>query len=124
MEVTSPVLSEELHLVNLELRAGSSKEKALRNLSLRTGVEDVDTLVAMLIQAERFGTSVAASLRVHSDALRTKRRLRAEEAAAKIPVKLLFPLIFCIFPSMMLVLLGPAFIRMYRVFFPLIQSMQ
>ena len=124
MEVTSPVLSEELHLVNLELRAGSSKEKALRNLSLRTGVEDVDTLVAMLIQAERFGTSVAASLRVHSDALRTKRRLRAEEAAAKIPIKLLFPLIFCIFPSMMLVLLGPAFIRMYRVFFPLIQSMQ
>jgi tight adherence protein C len=124
MEVTSPVLSEELHLVNLELRAGSSKEKALRNLSLRTGVEDVDTLVAMLIQAERFGTSVADSLRVHSDALRTKRRLRAEEAAAKIPIKLLFPLIFCIFPSMMLVLLGPAFIRILRVFFPLVQGMQ
>jgi tight adherence protein C len=124
MESTSPVLSEELHLVNLELRAGSSKEKALRNLSLRTGVEDVDTLVAMLIQAERFGTSVADSLRVHSDSLRTKRRLRAEEAAAKIPIKLLFPLIFCIFPSMMLVLLGPAFIRMLRVFFPLVQQMQ
>jgi tight adherence protein C len=124
MEVTSPILSEELHLVNLELRAGSSKEKSLRNLSLRTGVEDVDTLVAMLIQAERFGTSVADSLRVHSDALRTKRRLRAEEAAAKIPVKLLFPLIFCIFPSMMLVLLGPAFIRIARVFFPLVQQMQ
>ena len=124
MEATSPVLSEELHLVNLELRAGSSKEKALRNLSLRTGVEDVDTLVAMLIQAERFGTSVADSLRVHSDALRTKRRLRAEEAAAKIPIKLLFPLIFCIFPSMMLVLLGPAFIRILRMFFPLVQQMQ
>jgi tight adherence protein C len=124
MEATSPVLSEELHLVNLELRAGSSKEKALRNLSLRTGVEDVDTLVAMLIQAERFGTSVADSLRVHSDALRTKRRLRAEEAAAKIPIKLLFPLIFCIFPSMMLVLLGPAFIRILRVFFPLVQGVQ
>jgi tight adherence protein C len=124
MEATSPVLSEELHLVNLELRAGSSKEKALRNLSLRTGVEDVDTLVAMLIQAERFGTSVADSLRVHSDALRTKRRLRAEEAAAKIPIKLLFPLIFCIFPSMMLVLLGPAFIRIFRMFFPIVQQMQ
>ena len=81
-------------------------------------MEDVDTLVAMLIQAERFGTSVADSLRVHSDALRTKRRLRAEEAAAKIPIKLLFPLIFCIFPSMMLVLLGPAFIRMLRVLLP------
>ncbi len=76
----------------------------------------------MLIQAERFGTSVADSLRVHSDALRTKRRLRAEEAAAKIPIKLLFPLIFCIFPSMMLVLLGPAFIRIVRIFFPLVQS--
>ncbi len=124
LELTSPVLSGELHLVNLELRAGSSKEKALRNLALRTGVEDIDTLVAMLIQAERFGTSVADSLRVHADGLRTKRRLRAEEAAAKIPLKLLFPLIFCIFPSMMVVLLGPAFIRIVRVFFPVAQSMQ
>lgn len=124
LEPTSPVLSEELHLVNLELRAGNSKEKALRNLALRTGVEDVDTLVAMLIQAERFGTSVADSLRVHSDSLRTKRRLRAEEAAAKIPVKLLFPLIFCIFPSMLVVLLGPAFIKLLRVFIPLVQSTQ
>lgn len=124
LELTSRALSEELHLVNLELRAGSSKEKALRNLALRTGVDDIDTLVAMLIQAERFGTSVADSLRVHSDALRTKRRLRAEEAAAKIPVKLLFPLIFCIFPSMMVVLLGPAFLRLLRVFIPLVQSMQ
>ena len=124
MEHTSPVLSEELHLVNLELRAGSSKEKALRNLALRTGVEDVDTLVAMLIQAERFGTSIADSLRVQSDSLRTKRRLRAEEAAAKIPIKLLFPLVFCIFPSMMLVLLGPSFIRVLRVFIPMVQSTQ
>lgn len=124
LELTSPVLSSELHLVNLELRAGSSKEKALRNLALRTGVDDIDTLVAMLIQAERFGTSVADSLRVHAEGLRTKRRLRAEEAAAKIPLKLLFPLIFCIFPSMMVVLLGPAFISIYRHFIPLAQSMQ
>jgi tight adherence protein C len=118
IKLTSPVLSEELHLVTLELRAGASKEKALRNLALRTGVEDVDVLVAMLIQAERFGTSIGASLRVHADGLRTKRRLRAEEAAAKIALKLLFPLIFCIFPSLLLVLLGPAFIQVYRILLP------
>ena len=118
IKLTSPVLSEELHLVTLELRAGASKEKALRNLALRTGVEDVDVLVAMLIQAERFGTSIGASLRVHADGLRTKRRLRAEEAAAKIALKLLFPLIFCIFPSLLLVLLGPAFIQIYRILLP------
>lgn len=118
MHLTSPTLAEELHLVNLELRAGSTRERALRNLALRTGVDEVDMLVAMLVQADRFGTSVADSLRVHSDSLRTKRRQRAEEAAAKIPVKLLFPLIFCIFPSMLLVLLGPAFISIYRVLLP------
>ena len=118
IKLTSPILSEELHLVTLELRAGASKEKALRNLALRTGVEDVDILVAMLIQAERFGTSIGASLRVHADGLRTKRRQRAEEAAAKIALKLLFPLIFCIFPSLLLVLLGPAFIQIYRVLLP------
>ena len=118
IKLNSPTLSEELHLVTLELRAGASKEKALRNLALRTGVEDVDILVAMLIQAERFGTSIGASLRVHADGLRTKRRLRAEEAAAKIALKLLFPLIFCIFPSLLLVLLGPAFIQIYRILLP------
>lgn len=120
----SEALSEELHLVTLELRAGATKEKSLRNLAMRTGVEDVDALVAMLIQTERFGTSVAASLRVHAETMRTKRRQRAEEAAAKIPLKLLFPLIFCIFPSMLLVLLGPAFIRIYRVLIPLMSGTQ
>lgn len=118
MVMTAPVVSEELHLVTLELRAGSSKEKALRNLAMRTGVEDVDTLVAMLIQAERFGTSIGDSLRVHSESLRTKRRQRAEETAAKISLKLLFPLIFCIFPALLLVLLGPAMIQIYRVLIP------
>ena len=118
IETTSKPLAEELHLVTLEVRSGSSKEKALRNLALRTGVEEVDTLVAMLIQSERFGTSIADSLRVHADGLRTKRRQRAEEAAAKITVKLAFPLIFCIFPSMLLVLLGPAMIQIYRVLLP------
>lgn len=120
MRLRSDILAEELTLVTLELRAGSSKERALRNLALRTGVEEVDTLVAMLIQAERFGTSIADSLRVHSDTLRTKRRLRAEELAAKISLKLLFPLIFCIFPTMLLVILGPAFIQIIRILMPTI----
>lgn len=113
-----PELADEFHLVTLELRAGATRERALRNLALRTGLEEVGNLVAMLVQADRFGTNVADSLRVHSDTLRTKRRLRAEEAAAKIPLKLLFPLIFCIFPSLLLVLLGPAFIRIYRILLP------
>jgi tight adherence protein C len=114
----SRILSEELMLVTLELRAGNPKERALRNLAMRTGVDDVDALVAMLIQAERFGTSIAASLRVQSDVLRTKRRQRAEEAAAKIALKLLFPLIFFIFPCLLVVLMGPAFIQIYRVLLP------
>jgi tight adherence protein C len=116
--IKSPILADELHLVTLELRAGLAKERALRNLALRTGVEDVDALVAMLIQAERFGTSIADSLRVQSDQLRTRRRQRAEEAAAKIALKLLFPLIFFIFPSLLVVLMGPAFISIYRVLLP------
>lgn len=118
MRLKSPVLGEELHLLNLELRAGSSRERALRNLALRTGLEEIDALVAILIQADRFGTSVADSLRIHSDNLRTKRRLQAEESAVKVPLKLLFPVIFCIFPSLLLVLLGPAFIGIYRVLLP------
>ncbi len=122
MAPVAPVISEELHLVTLELRAGSSKEKALRNLAMRTGVEDVDTLVAMLIQAERFGTSIGEALRVHAEHLRTRRRQRAEEAAAKIALKLLFPLIFCIFPALMMVLLGPAMIQIYRAFVPVTQG--
>jgi tight adherence protein C len=120
----SEVLSDELSLVTLELRAGSSKEKALRNLAMRTGVEDVDALVAMLIQSERFGTSIAASLRVQSEQLRTKRRQRAEETAAKIALKLLFPLIFFIFPSLLVVLMGPAIIQISRVLMPTISGIQ
>lgn len=120
----SAVLAEELQLVTLELRAGSSKEKALRNLALRTGVDDIDALVAMLIQAERFGTSIADSLRIQSEMLRTKRRQRAEEMAAKIALKLLFPLIFFIFPSLLVVLMGPAFIQIYRVLLPTMGGIQ
>ncbi|MFO7542628.1 MAG: type II secretion system F family protein, partial [Thiobacillus sp.] len=118
IRLKSEILADELHLVGLELRAGATRERALRNLAMRTGVDEVDLLVTMLVQADRFGTSIADSLRVHAESLRTKRRQRAEEAAAKIALKLLFPLIFFIFPSMMLVLLGPAFISIYRVLLP------
>lgn len=114
----SPQLSEELRLVNLELRAGAPRDRALRNLAMRTGVEEVEGFVSMIIQADRFGTSIAQSLRVHSDTVRTRRRQRAEETAAKIPLKLLFPLIFCIFPALMLVIIGPAVIQMIRIVLP------
>lgn len=116
IRLRSPELADELYLVGLELRVGLSREQALRNLALRTGLDDVAALTTMLIQTDRFGTSIADALRVHADAVRTRRRQKAEEAAAKIPLKLLFPLIFCIFPSLMLVLLGPAVISIYRVF--------
>jgi tight adherence protein C len=118
IRIKSRVLAEELHLLNLEIRAGAGREKALRNLALRTGVEEIGTFVTMLVQTDRFGTSIGEALRVFSDELRTKRKLRAEELAAKIPLKLLFPLIFFIFPSLLLVLLGPAFIQVYRILLP------
>lgn len=114
IHIKSVTLAQELQLVLMEMRAGFTKEKALRNFALRSGVEDVDTLVAMLIQSERFGTSMGDSLRVHSDNLRTKRRMAAEETAAKIGLKLLFPLIFFIFPTLLMVLIGPAGIQIAR----------
>jgi tight adherence protein C len=114
----SKALHDEFELVLLELRAGSGRDKALRNLALRTGVEDIDTLTTMLIQADRFGTSIGDSLRVYTDNLRTKRRLRAEEKAAKIALKLLFPLIFFIFPTLIIVLLGPAALQTARILAP------
>lgn len=118
MLLESPALSDEFHLVSLELRAGASRADALRNLALRVAIEDIDAMVAMLVQADRFGTSVSESLRVHAESLRTRRRLIAEEAAAKLPVKLLIPLIFCVFPALLTVLLGPAAISVYRVLMP------
>lgn len=114
MRLRSKSLADEMHMVSLELRAGRTREQALRNLAMRTGVEEIEALVSMLVQADRFGTSIATSLRVHSDTLRTTRRLRAEEAAAKIALKLLFPLIFFIFPSLLVVLMGPAFTSITR----------
>ncbi len=116
-----PELSDELRLINLELRAGKPRAEALRNLADRTGVDDLSALVTMLIQTDKFGTSVAQSLRVYSETLRTKRRQRAEEAAAKTGVKMVFPLVFCIFPSIWVVTIGPAAIRFITVLFPLIE---
>lgn len=115
----SAVLAEELQLVTLELRAGSAKDKTLRNLALRTGVEDVDALAKMLIQADRFGTSIGVALRIQSEQLRTRRRQLVEEQAAKIATKLLFPLIFFIFPSLLVVLLGPSMIQIMKAMSPM-----
>ena len=119
LSVTHPDLSDELRLINLELRAGKPRSEALHNLGARTGVDDLVSLVAMLVQTDKFGTSVAQSLRVHSQSLRTKRRQRAEEAAAKTGVKMVFPLVFCIFPALYVVTLGPAVIKFIEVLAPM-----
>ncbi len=119
-----PDLSGELRLVNLELLAGKARVEALRNLADRTGVDDLSSLVAMLVQTDKFGTSVANSLRVFSETLRTKRRQRAEEAAAKTGVKMVFPLVLCIFPAIWIVTIGPAAIRFIRVLLPIAHGMK
>jgi tight adherence protein C len=116
--LSSPVLSEEFDIVNREMVAGKPRIEALRALSDRTGVEDVKSLVAMLIQTERLGTSLAQSLRVHSDSLRLRRRQRAEEAAAKTTIKLVFPLVFLLFPALFIVILGPGVLQILRILFP------
>jgi tight adherence protein C len=120
LEIAHPVLSEELQLLNIEMRLGRTRIEALRELARRTGAEDLKALVAMLIQTERFGTSVARSLRVHSDNLRTKRRQRAEEQAAKTPVKMVPVLVFFIFPALFVVILGPAVITLVRQLLPML----
>lgn len=118
IDLRSQALADELNLVMLELRVGSTRANALQNFALRTGVDDVATFVTILNQSEHFGTNVAESLRVLSDTMRDRRRIRAEEAAAKIPLKLLFPLIFFLFPSLFVVLMGPAMISVYRTLLP------
>jgi tight adherence protein C len=117
-----PELSAELRLINLELRAGKPRSEALRNLADRTGVDDLSSLVTMLIQTDKFGTSVAQSLRVYSESLRTKRRQRAEEAAAKTGVKMVFPLVICIFPAIWIITIGPAAIKFITVLFPIVEN--
>ena len=113
-----PDLSGEFHLFNLETRAGKPRAEALRNLSARTGVEDIRALVATLVQTDRFGTSVAQALRVHSDSLRTERRQRAEEQAAKTTVKMIIPLVLFVLPSLIFVTVGPAVIQLMRLLLP------
>lgn len=110
----SRVMGDEMRLVNLEIRAGTPRAEALRHLGERTGVADLRTLTAMLVQTDRFGTSIARALRVHSDTMRTKRRQRAEEAAAKTTIKLVFPLVLFIFPAMFVVILGPAMLHILK----------
>jgi tight adherence protein C len=112
MKISHPELSEELQFVNLEMRIGKTRIEALRELARRTGLDDIKALTAMLIQTERFGTSIAQSLRVYSDDMRIKRRQRAEEMSAKTSVKMVPPLVFFIFPALMVVILGPAIITL------------
>ncbi len=114
MRHISVAMAEELAMVNLEIRAGQPRDEALRNLGERTGLEDIRSLVGMLIQTERFGTSIAQALRVHSDTLRVKRRQRAEETAAKMSVKMLFPLVLCIMPALLILVMGPAILQIIR----------
>ena len=113
-----PDLSDEFHLVNLEMRAGKPRAEALRNLVSRTGVDDIRALVTTLVQTDRFGTSVAKALRVHSDSLRTERRQRAEEQAAKTTIKMVIPLVLFVLPSIIFVTLGPAVIQLFRTLAP------
>ncbi|MGE5084162.1 MAG: type II secretion system F family protein, partial [Acidobacteriota bacterium] len=114
-----PDLSDEFHLVNLEMRAGKPRAEALRNLVDRTGVDDIRALVGTLIQTDRFGTSVAQALRVHSDSLRTERRQRAEEQAAKTTIKMVPPLVIFVLPSIIFVTIGPAVIQLIRQLGPI-----
>jgi tight adherence protein C len=116
IEHISPIMSEELQIMNLEIRAGTPREEALRHLGERTDVKDIKGLTSMLIQTDRFGTSIATALRVHSDDLRVKRRQRAEEAAAKTTIKLVIPLAIFVFPAMFVVILGPAILTILETF--------
>lgn len=113
-----PDLGDEFILLNLELRAGLSREQGLRNLVNRTDLDDIRSLVALLIQTDRFGTSIGQALRVHSDSMRLKRRLKAEERGAQLPVKLMIPLILFIFPALMVVIIGPGAISLFRNLMP------
>jgi tight adherence protein C len=117
LQIAHPALAEELRLVTTETRAGKPRIEAFKNFAQRTGVEDVRTLVAMLAQTDRFGTSIAQALRTHADTVRTKRRQRAEERAAKVSVKLVFPLALCLFPALYIVCFGPVVVKIYRAFF-------
>jgi len=121
LEIVHPELSEELSMVNLEMRVGKTRLDALRELSARTGLDDIKALVGILVQTDRFGTSIVSALRTYSDELRTKRRQRAEEMAAKVSVKMVPALVFFIFPALMVVILGPAVILVMKSLLPVLK---
>lgn len=123
LEHAHPEVSEELAIVNLELKAGKRRSEALRNLADRTAVEDLKKLVAVLIQADRFGTGIAQSLRAHADYMRVQARQIAEEKAAKLGVKLVFPIFFCILPSLFVVTVGPVAMKIVRELLPMMNNM-
>jgi tight adherence protein C len=114
IKLTSPELSDELGLLNLELRAGKARQDALRNLAVRTDLDAVNSLVTLLVQTDKFGTSISSALKVFADGFRTQRFQKAEELAAKMPVKLIFPLIFFIFPALFVIIAAPAAIKIYQ----------
>jgi tight adherence protein C len=116
LSIAYPSLAEELHMITVECRAGKPRIEAFKNFAARTKVDDVRALVAMLVQTDRFGTSIADALRTYAEVSRTKRRQRAEERAAKIGVKLVFPLVFCLFPAFFVVVLGPGIIKFVHAF--------
>jgi tight adherence protein C len=116
-------MSEELSMINFETRAGKSRPEALRNLAARTGVQDVKELAAVLIQADRFGTSIAQTLRTYSSHLRVQARQRAEEKAAQLSVKLVFPIFFFILPSLFVITVGPVVVRIFRDLLPMMNSL-
>jgi tight adherence protein C len=118
LSIAYPALSDELRMINVECRAGKPRVEAFKNFATRTKVDDVRALVAMLVQTDRFGTSVAQALRTHAEVSRTKRRQRAEEKAAKVGVKLVFPLVFCLFPAFYVVTLGPAIVKFIHALGP------
>ena len=122
--VAHPELSEELSLVNLEMRAGKRRAEALRNLAQRTGEPELRKLTAILIQSDRFGTSMAEALRTHSEFMRVRRRQEAEERAAKVGVKLVFPIFFFILPSILVVAAGPGILQVFKYLFPLMKGIQ
>ena len=124
LRITHKEISDELSLVNLEMRAGKRRTEALKNLADRTGEPELRKLVAILIQADRFGTSIAESLRTHSDFMRVRRRQEAEERAGKVGVKLVFPIFFFIMPSMLVVAAGPGLLQVFKYLFPMMRSFQ
>jgi len=123
LDQAHPEISEEFGLVNLELKAGKRRQDSLRNLAERAGVDDLKKLVAVLIQADRFGTGIAQSLRAHADFMRVQARQIAEEKAAKLGVKLVFPIFFCILPSLFIVTVGPVAVKIIRELIPMMTGM-